>query len=151
MVSTKCRFIILDQCTATGHEFTPREDICRACRNTSRGIGINEVTILEASKALQDRNLPVPSYLRITGLDLEHGPGTNLKRVLSWFVTKPPGCPCDDRAVMMNLWGRKGCYENYSTILSWLRESALDNNIRYSEFVIDKLVKGVIYFSRERP
>jgi len=45
----------------------------------------------------------------------------------------------------MNAWGPKRCLEELPTILSWLRESALDNNYPYSEFAISAIVKGICY------
>lgn len=111
---------------------------------------MNEVTILHSIQGCVERKEPIPPYLNVNNLDLSHGPGTNLKKVLSWFITKPEGCPCDDRAVIMNMWGRSGCQQNIPTILGWLRESALDNDVWFNEFVVASLVKTIIFFSKER-
>ena len=44
----------------------------------------------------------------------------------------------------MDLWGYERCLQELPTILSWLRESALDNNYPYSEFVIGTVVKQLL-------
>lgn len=145
----QCKHLIDTTCYATGHPTQPTPEICRGCCRTNHGVGINEVTVLYTIQTLEEDNEPVPEYLHdyIKNPDLSHGPGTALKSILSWFVTQPPNCNCADRAELMNLWGVKGCKENISTIYGWLRESALDNNIQYSEFLIAPLVKLAIKVS----
>lgn len=44
----------------------------------------------------------------------------------------------------MNAWGKERCLKELPTILSWLRESALDNGYPYSEYVISAVVKNII-------
>lgn len=79
----------------------------------------------------------------------ERGVGTRLANTLSWFIKKPEGCQCGDRAETMNMWGPDGCTANMSTILHWLRESALDNGYPYSEFVVKSLLRSIIALSRK--
>src|SRR5690349_14788421 len=124
-----CKFLNqFEECESTTHLFIPTPETCRACMKTQRGPGINEVTVLKSIEALQQEGLAVPDYLlKAAGPSpvlLTRGPGTTLSSFLSWFVTKPPNCACDDRAALMNLWGKKECMKQLPTILSWLRESA---------------------------
>lgn len=141
---------------------TPTQETCRACSRL--GKGINAITVLENIAQLRDRGEQVPeylfNYLKKTTLSersgkfvdpLTYGPGTNLAKLLSWFVTKPPNCLCDDRAKLMNLWGKDKCLEELPTILGWLRESALDTNTPYSEFVVTHVVKLAIRLSSNEP
>lgn len=76
------------------------------------------------------------------------GTGSRLASLIEWFVSRPPNCSCGDRVEIMNMWGPKGCADNRATILSWLRESALDNGLPYSEFVIGRIVDVVIKASQ---
>lgn len=79
----------------------------------------------------------------------ERGVGTRLANTISWFIKKPEGCSCGDRAEIMNMWGPDLCLANLSTILHWLRESALDNGYPYSEFVVRSMVKSIITLSKK--
>lgn len=72
------------------------------------------------------------------------GPGTGLSRIFSWFVPKPEGCDCPNRAAMMDVWGGPGCLERLPLILSWLRESALDNDYPYNEWIVSSLLKNFL-------
>ena len=49
--------------------------------------------------------------------------GTAMKQQLRWFSTTS-GCPCSQRASIMDGWGADGCEENRETIVDWLLEEA---------------------------
>jgi len=148
-------------CNVTSIQTEPTQETCRACK--SLGVGINQVTVLYAIETLDKKGESIPEFLQpyvlkgrhdlpsFAPLDLSKGPGTLLKQWISWFITKPVDCTCDDRAELMNLWGKKKCKQEIRTILNWLRESALDNNVRYSEFVVSTIVKAAIILSRGKP
>lgn len=148
-------------CCVTSITTTPTQETCRACK--ALGVGINQVTVLYAIETLDKQGHLIPQFLQpyvlkerhdlpsFVSLDLTQGPGTLLKQWINWFITKPPDCTCDDRAELMNLWGKKKCKEEIRTILGWLRESALDNNIRYNEFVVSCIVKAAIFLSKGKP
>ena len=102
-------------------------EICQACCRTENPMDINEVV-----NTLADVQ------------PIGKGPGTTLKKTLDWFVRVPPGCNCMDRVVVMDNWGSDRCEKEKSTILGWLRESALDAGYSYSEYVISHLVNWVI-------
>ena len=68
------------------------------------------------------------------------GPGTELKKILSWFAVDTPTCECLSRARLMNTWGPQGCRDNISTILMWLQEEALNRQIPFVKVVAKQLV-----------
>ena len=70
--------------------------------------------------------------------------GSNLKTMFSWFIEQPANCSCSNRAAVMDVWGVDKCIEYQSTILSWLRESALDNNYPYNDFVVSSLLRSYL-------
>lgn len=51
-----------------------------------------------------------------------HGPGTELKELLSTFGLDPGSCNCNRRAILMDQWGVEGCLDRREDILRWLRE-----------------------------
>jgi hypothetical protein len=106
-------------------ETTP--EICGACNRCSKPRDINEVVL---------------SLCNIEAT--EDGPGTKLHKLITWFIPQPKGCDCPNRVKVMDLWGYERCLQELPTILSWLRESALDNNYPYSEFVIGTVVKQLL-------
>lgn len=77
------------------------------------------------------------------------GPGTYLKKILSWFsIQEPEECDCLAHANMMDRWGPKGCEQNMETILGFLKESARKADMQYSEFAACRAVKLAIYLSK---
>lgn len=79
----------------------------------------------------------------------EEGPGTELKKLMSWFNLKDSqGCKCKQRAIQMNAWGPDKCEENMELILEWLREAAKQENVFYSRAAAYVLVKTAITTSR---
>lgn len=113
-------------------------------------VPVDQLTCLACERTAHPRDLnPVTKALA----GIEHsdvGPGTTLENLISWFVRKPPNCSCPDRVDVMNAWGAERCLKELPTILSWLRESALDNNIPYSERVISVVVKTMLKMYRLR-
>lgn len=106
-------------------ETTP--ETCRACDRCKKPRDVNEVT------------------LALAGIEeSDEGPGTTLKKLISWFVEQPPNCGCANRIALMNAWGKQRCREELPTILSWLRESAYDNDLPYSEYVISTILKLIL-------
>lgn len=103
------------------------EETCKACSLCSKPHDTNEVV------------------LSLAGIeDSEEGPGTTLHKLITWFIPQPKSCGCSNRVKIMNKFGYKRCLEELPTILSWLRESALDNNYPYSEYVISTVVKTIL-------
>lgn len=110
-----------------GQPIPTTPESCKACQRCSKPMDVNEIT------------------LSLAGIkESEHGPGTTLQTVISWFVAQPKNCGCPDRVALMNAWGKKRCRKEIPTILAWLRESALDNNMPYSEYVISCTLKLIL-------
>lgn len=105
-------------------------EICNGCVRANPPMELNEIT------------------LALAGIkESDSGPGTTLHNLITWFIPQPENCGCPNRVQVMNAWGKERCLEELPTILGWLRESALDNNITYSEFVIAAVVKTVLRVS----
>lgn len=104
---------------------------CWACKNYEHEA--NEIT--SALARVADPTLPPPE---------DEGPGTGLKKLFSWFVPMPSNCQCINRAVIMDTWGGQRCLDNLSTILGWLRESALDAGYPFSELVVASLLRSFL-------
>ena len=130
----KCPHLLSNQCAlaswlADKECLTTLED-CKSCERCTKPRDINEVV------------------LSLAGIkESKEGPGTTLHTIITWFIPKPEGCDCPNRVTVMNSWGKDRCLQELPTILSWLRESALDNNIPYSEYVIATVVKNIIKYS----
>lgn len=110
-------------------ETTP--EICKACNRCKKPQDVNEVTL--ALAGIKESN---------------EGPGTTLHNLITWFIPQPENCSCPNRVAVMNAWGKERCLQELPTILDWLRESALDNNYPYSEYVIAAVVKTILTFSK---
>jgi len=118
--------LVVYQLTFTPYEPTPED--CQACGRCSNPQTVNEITGLISNNILIELGKPT--------LYSGKGLGTRLAKVFDWFVRIPPNCDCEDRTKIMDAWGVEGCRLNKRTILHWLRESAYDNDIPYSEIVI---------------
>ena len=83
---------------------------------------------------------PLFQVVKPSDTDLGNGPGTELKKLLSWFAVDTPTCECLSRARLMNTWGPQGCRDNMSTILVWLHEEALNRGLPFVKMVAQQLV-----------
>ena len=63
----------------------------------------------------------------------EHGkPGTALKGLLRRVgITATPTCPCNARAVQMDLWGPDECERRLDEIVGWLEEEARKRHLPF--------------------
>ena len=76
-----------------------------------------------------------------------NGPGTELKKLLSWWFRPDDSCECDARAMQMNAWGVEGCRERLETIVQWLLEAAAERGLPHgplSRQVTRRLVRLAI-------
>lgn len=73
-----------------------------------------------------DMSPPVITKQQADGIQVkvpQHGPGTELKKMLSKLGVNPsPTCDCNGKAAQMNIWGVKGCEEHFDEIVGWMRE-----------------------------
>jgi hypothetical protein len=77
--------------------------------------------------------------------------GTNLRNLISWFVwsKKARQClTCKNREATMNLWGADKCERNIEIIVGWLKESAHENNLPFSERIARAFIRKAIQSSR---
>jgi hypothetical protein len=77
--------------------------------------------------------------------------GTALKNLISWFVwsKKARQCKtCKDREVTMNQWGADKCERNIEIIVGWLKESAHEHNLPFSERIARTFIRKAIQSSR---
>jgi hypothetical protein len=69
------------------------------------------------------------------------GPGTELKKILSWFnITATENCSCNKRAKYMNDMGAEWCRNNQDLICSWLKEEASNRKLPFLPYLAKKAV-----------
>jgi hypothetical protein len=132
---------------------------CEYCTHQSEpSQSINRVTVSLAIKNA-DQSIRVELSRRYSHLlqvlppaeQKNEGPGTELKKILSWFYLPDDSkCKCNDRIAKMNGWGAEGCEQRIETILRWLRHSAAENKIPFSETAVRMLVNRAISNARKQ-
>ena len=115
--------------------YYPTQEECRGCGRCTPSQSVNDVTRTLANQLLIADGKPAL-------LEAGKGPGTTLKKTLSWFHTSS-SCGCEERAAIMDAWGVQGCEENIKTILYWLRDSAAAQNLPYSEIAVLIILKSI--------
>ena len=131
---------------------TTSDGACRVC--LSKPTRVNNVT---ASLALYVIPHPRPDdkkYL-VKLLDtygpLDEGPGTELKKLLSWFwAPDKKKCKCATRVQKMNEWGPDQCEKRIETIMRWLKHSARIAKVPYFAPAVRFAIKTAISRSRSR-
>ena len=77
------------------------------------------------------------------------GPGTELKKLLSWFYSpSKTKCKCQTRIQKMNAWGPDKCEQKFETILRWMRHSAKIHKIPFFEPAVRLVIRTAIRRSR---
>lgn len=128
---------------------------CNACMSQSRPkqenivtLGLSVVAIRQNGKQLS--NFPEIHKAIRSSLPSSRGPGTELKKLISWFyVPDDSSCKCNDRIAKMNKWGPDGCEERMDTIIRWLKHSAATHNVPFQETVVRMLIKRAISNARK--
>lgn len=128
-----------------GMECKANEATCTVCNNgnnTQIYKGLAIATLMVSKKQIPDtlRHGVIPVASR-------YGPGTELKKLISWFIYKRDveGCQsCYDREIQMNQWGPEGCRSNINIIVDWLRESAAKHSLPFSETLVKILINKAI-------
>ena len=146
LVDNKCNLPILATPIAT------TEDICNYCLGCDNPKQLNKATATLAVGYLlrtNQFNEVEHKYLKdiLTIPKLTQGPGTELKKLVSWFVwlRDIKDCKsCYDREQQMNQWGPDECRKNISTIVEWLRESAAKHNLPFSESLVKIIINKAI-------
>lgn len=134
-----------------GYKAKTSPEACAVCMTLSNARSPNSVTASHAVSAVEEH---APEKVQETIKDLRHlfevrdreqtlksnGPGSELKKILSWFAVDTPSCKCLDRANTMNSWGPDGCRKNIDTILIWLQEEAKNRGIPFVTIIAKQLV-----------
>ena len=82
-----------------------------------------------------------------------HGPGTELKKILSnvFGITSTPDCACNARADEMDRMGSDWCAANIDTIVGWLREQATARGLPFIDAAGKMLIRRAIRNARKAP
>lgn len=77
------------------------------------------------------------------------GPGTELKKLIDWFMPAAGKCsPCQDRARRMDKGGPNWCHQNMKPIIDWLEQGAKEAGVPFSRVAAWPLVELAIARSR---
>jgi len=122
---------------------------CNACSQQEKPKSINKVTCGLANLYVLQNKLSRADYPAIVDcfdrpIEYGEGPGTELKKILSWIIKPSPTCSCHGKIIQMNKWGPDGCEQHMETILDWLHKSAKDAGIPYVRFAVKLLVQQAI-------
>ena len=104
---------------------------------------------------MRNHGMQVPDSVRLCALGRTsaHVVGTELRKLISWFVwnKKASSCKkCVNREHKMNMWGPEGCEEMMDTILGWLKESAEEHGYPFSKRLVTLVVKRAIKNARNK-
>lgn len=98
--------------------------------------------------------VPPPPSPKTTLTEIAHGPGTELKALLSKIgITATPTCSCNARAKTMdeNEAREPGwCEANIDTIVGWLREEATKRGLPFVDMAGRLLVRRAIANARRK-
>lgn len=129
-------------------------DACNYCLNCDKPKQPNKASASMAVGALLAANkfdTTNPKHIELQKILtvplLTYGPGTELKKLVSWFVwLRDVGdCrSCYNREQQMNQWGPEECRKNISTIVDWLRESAAKHSLPFSGTLARILINKAI-------
>ena len=139
-----CKYLT-DRCEVIsklcGKSHLPSKQMCKVCRQMRPSQSVNVVTI---GQAIAQRSLdqePCEDLDRLL-IQFQHfGPGTELKKMLSWFSTTG-SCNCLGHATLMNRWGPKVCRQNMNTIAGWLVAEAKERAV--PTFVSKVIAKAIV-------
>ena len=129
---------ICSQCGASVPKSFVANRPLAACRTGAEKNGIPFTSIAEARRDHK-------AFERLTV-----GPGTELKKMLSRVGIKATeGCPCNQRAIQMNVWGADECERRLHEIVGWLREESQRRRIPFIETLAVMIVKKAIRDARK--
>lgn len=147
----KCEYLVGNNCTLE-RPVPTTNDICTFCLGCDKPKQLNKATasllvgdLLKTNQFDEHKH----KYLKdiLTPPILKHGPGTELKKLVSWFIwlRDVKDCnTCYDREQQMNQWGPDECRKNITTIVEWLRESAAKHSIPFSETLVKIIINKAI-------
>lgn len=126
-------------------------EACKACSQTI-GPSVKSIIVrhLHSKGMLTKKFIDDNRWIITTGEPTTEGPGTELHRLLSWFVSPEEGCKCTNRAAIMNEWGIDGCKRNIEVIVDWLVEEARRRHYPYLRTVLHAVVQMAINNARRK-
>lgn len=154
----ECEYLSANECKlATGLINMPVATTihaCKYCLSCDKPKQLNKATASVAMTVLLnnskfDTTNPDHKKLQqvLTPPKLLCGPGTELKKLVSWFVWLRDVKDCNncyDREQQMNQWGPDECKKNITTIVEWLRESAAKHSLPFSETLVKIIINKAI-------
>jgi hypothetical protein len=111
---------------------------------------------ITASIALYAMSRPLPPeklyLLQLLKKETPHGPGTELKKLISWFYSpdNKDKCECLSRIEKMNKWGPDKCEARMDTIVRWLQHSAAVHGVPFVPSAVRLLVRRAISNARKQ-
>ena len=134
------------------HPVLLAEDACKVCSRLPVPQWINKVTLSKAISTIRNSNPAFHDQLIYQLKEIEYpflikGPGSELKKLISWFpVNGTKKCKsCRLLEIRMNKWGIETCIAKKDFILRKLHIAALRRKIPFSrrlvEILIDKAIK----------
>lgn len=111
--------------------FKPHDSACKACSDVEPPRSVNQVTAnLSCGVLIKAGKRPSSKLAAIAGLQVpehppETGPGTELKKLLSWFASPSKKCNCSTKAALMDSWGPQKCRQQREVIVTWLVDEAV--------------------------
>lgn len=156
---TECKYLIAGKCSFTqsivGISLPTTEAICTHCMTCSAPKCLNKSTAsIITSHLLQnnqfDESNPVHFRMKEILSAPMSGPGTELKKLISWFpLPKKTGCSaCKSLELKMNRWGPDKCTEKIKYIARKLEVAAKRRSIPFSELLARKLIALAIHKAR---
>lgn len=152
-----CEKLIGGQCVVAsdiaGVEVLANHDACKHCLSCENAKALNKATAsLAAAQLLQsnqfdDKN-PLHAEIKQVLIDPAsiQGPGTELKKLISWFpVPGKAKCKtCRNLELKMNRWGPATCELKIAYIVKKLKIAAKRRSIPFNEFIAKSLVMTAI-------
>jgi hypothetical protein len=129
----------------SGHNILVTDQHCQACvRHGTPPRSINQITVSLGFAAIHAAGEDASDYLARYGhhtRERPEGPGTELQSLIAWFHSPTKSCgTCSDRARKMNRWGPDKCRRRKKLIVAWLRQSAAEAGLPFSETIAGGLV-----------
>lgn len=127
------------------------EHACQFCLNCNKPKSLNKAVASIAVAALMklgkfDTRNPKHAAMQDILTVEEKGPGTELKKLISWFpVPNKNGCrSCRNLEVKMNNWGSEKCHQKIDYIIKKLEIAARRRSVPFVRFAVVCLVETAI-------
>lgn len=126
-----CRFLMADRTCQVSTLLAKLpvladEKACNACLHSDSPQAVNNVTCARAAEAMRRANIEIdPAVLTCVRASYAIGPGTALKKALSFWASVVNGCGCQEKIAMMNRWGVDECLKRIDEITDWIVQGAV--------------------------